>query len=567
VKHRTRIPAAALAVAALVAAALSVAAPAEAATTTLAPASALTTTSGTVGSGQTGANLVVKDQSGTQDDWNKYVEFKTNYAGYRTYTLPSSVAPANVTSIQVSVNYRGPATAQQTWTWSLYNWTTSSWTSVGTNASAPSWGSWKLLTFTASTGASSFVNSSGTIRVQVKANNSADSADIDYESLLVTSTDPVTDTTAPSTPTGLAVTGTTSSSVSLSWNASSDNVGVTGYEVFRNGVSAAVATPTGTSATVTGLSANTSYTFTVKARDAAGNRSAASSAVTGTTSGSTTIPLPPAAGKFSYQLGGSYTPESGVQVVVRDSQSVPAGSGYYNICYVNLLQTQPDEAGLPDSQQPPMSRGWYRYHYGSDDLVLKDSSGNPVGDAVWNEWLLDVRTSAKRTALLNLQQQFFDSCKTKGFQAIEPDNLDSDTRSNGLMTFTQTKEYLKLVVPYVHSIGLAIVQKNTSAPSPDGYGGIGKNFVNTVSPAQGFDFAVAEACARWEECDAYTSVYGDGYVFEVEYTNDNPNRTRNGVTKTVYQWACSDKGATMSIILRDVEVVPFGTSGYHYEAC
>lgn len=90
------------------------------------------------------------------------------------------------------------------------------------------------------------------------------------------------DTQAPSAPGGLTSTGKTSSSVSLSWTAATDNTGVTGYDVYRGG--ALATTVTGTSATVTGLAANTSYTFTVRARDAAGNTSAASNAVTVTTS-------------------------------------------------------------------------------------------------------------------------------------------------------------------------------------------------------------------------------------------------------------------------------------------
>ncbi|MFF1820790.1 glycosyl hydrolase family 8 [Kribbella sp. NPDC058245] len=89
------------------------------------------------------------------------------------------------------------------------------------------------------------------------------------------------DTTPPSTPTGLAATGTTSSSVSLAWNASTDNIGVTGYVVYRNGTE--VATSAGTTYTDTGRTASTSYTYTVKARDAAGNLSAVSNSVTATT--------------------------------------------------------------------------------------------------------------------------------------------------------------------------------------------------------------------------------------------------------------------------------------------
>ncbi|GAA2334046.1 DUF4832 domain-containing protein [Dactylosporangium salmoneum] len=97
-----------------------------------------------------------------------------------------------------------------------------------------------------------------------------------------------TDTTPPTAPTGLATTGSTTSTISLSWNAATDDVGVTGYNVFRNGTQ--VGTPTGTSFTDTGLSAG-SYTYTVKAHDAAGNLSPASSPLTASTS--STPPPPP----------------------------------------------------------------------------------------------------------------------------------------------------------------------------------------------------------------------------------------------------------------------------------
>ncbi|MGW7369191.1 carbohydrate binding domain-containing protein [Streptomyces sp. NPDC054841] len=89
------------------------------------------------------------------------------------------------------------------------------------------------------------------------------------------------DTQAPTTPGNLRSTGKSSSSVSLAWNASTDNVGVTGYDVYRG--STLATTVTGTGATVTGLAANTSYSFTVRTRDAAGNVSPASSAVSVTT--------------------------------------------------------------------------------------------------------------------------------------------------------------------------------------------------------------------------------------------------------------------------------------------
>ncbi len=90
-----------------------------------------------------------------------------------------------------------------------------------------------------------------------------------------------TDTEAPSTPTNLTVLGTTSSSVSLSWTASTDNIGVSAYDVYvDNALKSTVYTNNGT---VTGLNPSTTYSFYVVARDAANNKSGNSNVVQGTT--------------------------------------------------------------------------------------------------------------------------------------------------------------------------------------------------------------------------------------------------------------------------------------------
>ena len=96
------------------------------------------------------------------------------------------------------------------------------------------------------------------------------------------------DTTPPSTPTGLTATATSVSQISLTWNASTDNVGVTGYKVFRNGNQ--VATPTTTAYNDTGLTANTTYDYTVSANDAAGNDSPKTAVVSAKTLADTTAP-------------------------------------------------------------------------------------------------------------------------------------------------------------------------------------------------------------------------------------------------------------------------------------
>jgi chitin-binding protein len=91
------------------------------------------------------------------------------------------------------------------------------------------------------------------------------------------------DTQAPTAPSNLRSTDATSSSITLAWNAATDNVGVTGYTIYRGTTPVGSVAGTLTSFTVTGLSAGTQYTFTVKAKDAAGNESGASSAVTAST--------------------------------------------------------------------------------------------------------------------------------------------------------------------------------------------------------------------------------------------------------------------------------------------
>lgn len=79
---------------------------------------------------------------------------------------------------------------------------------------------------------------------------------------------PVPDTQAPTAPTNVVADSKSSTSVSLSWTASTDNVAVTGYTVTYGTNTVNV---TGTTASISGLTANTSYQFTVKAKDAAGN--------------------------------------------------------------------------------------------------------------------------------------------------------------------------------------------------------------------------------------------------------------------------------------------------------
>ncbi|WP_427762021.1 cellulase family glycosylhydrolase [Streptomyces sp. DSM 41931] len=130
---------------------------------------------------------------------------------------------------------------------------------------------------------------------------------------------PGEDTTAPTAPGAPAASAVTSSSVTLTWGAATDTVGVTGYDVVRvaGGQETVVASSSGTTATVTGLAADTSHTFAVYARDAAGNRSARSATATVTTASG------PAAGScaVTYRVTGEWPGGFQGEVVVRNTGS------------------------------------------------------------------------------------------------------------------------------------------------------------------------------------------------------------------------------------------------------
>jgi Glycoside-hydrolase family GH114 len=249
-----------------------------------------------------------------------------------------------------------------------------------------------------------------------------------------------------------------------------------------------------------------------------------------------TVTAPPANGTFDYQIGGAYTPAAAVTILDRDRGAAPV-SGKYNICYLNAFQTQPEEASF-----------WTGQHA---DLLLKGRDGKPVTDPDWpGEMLLDTSTDAKRTAIATIEGQWIDGCASKGFQAIEPDNLDTFTRSGGRLTQANNVAMVTLLAVHAHDAGLAIGQKNTTE-----LGNFGRTQV-------GFDFAIAEECQAFDECGDYTGPYG-AKVIEIEYVDaDDPS-----AGPAAYRAACTARGGSISVILRDRDVVPAGGRAYHYESC
>jgi hypothetical protein len=237
------------------------------------------------------------------------------------------------------------------------------------------------------------------------------------------------------------------------------------------------------------------------------------------------LTLPPANAKVDYQLGGSYPPPSGVTVVSRDRNATPT-PGLYNICYINGFQIQPDEEDW-----------WMTMH---PDLILRDANGDPVIDTQWNEMLLDIRIAEKRMAVSSIIGMWIRGCAANSFQAIEIDNLDSYTRSQGLLLENQAVQTMKLMADIAHSVDRPIAQKNSSE-------------LVARKADMGTDFAVAEECNRYNECDTYTAGYGD-QVIVIEYRQED------------FDAGCAAY-PNLSIVLRDVNLVTPQGTGYVYDGC
>lgn len=236
---------------------------------------------------------------------------------------------------------------------------------------------------------------------------------------------------------------------------------------------------------------------------------------------------PPSAVPVDYQLGGAYPPDPRVGIVARDRSAVPA-DGVYSICYLNAFQTQPGER----DEWP-------------DDLVLRQD-GADVMDPDWpDEALLDTRSDDGRRAIAERVGEWIDGCAAAGYDAVEFDNLDTYTRSDDLLRADDNLALATLLVERAHRAGLAAGQKNAAEDA------------ERLRADAGFDFAVVEECAYYDECAAYTDVYGDAVV-AIEYTDaiDRP-----------FDDLCADPAMPASLVLRDRDLTTPGDADYAFEIC
>jgi hypothetical protein len=166
---------------------------------------------------------------------------------------------------------------------------------------------------------------------------------------------PVADTAAPSVPSDLSAVADSTSSVRVRWTASSDNVGVTGYRLFRNG--AEVAQPVDTLFTDGGLSAATTYSYEVAAVDAAGNTSARSAPV------SVTTPAVAPTTAISFRAATAGSNATATSLTIERPAGTSAG---------DLLLASVDVRGKPAVSAPA---GW--------TLLRRDQAGNTMTKATY----------------------------------------------------------------------------------------------------------------------------------------------------------------------------------------
>ena len=232
--------------------------------------------------------------------------------------------------------------------------------------------------------------------------------------------EPGEDTSAPSVPTGVAVTGLTATSATVTWNPSSDNVGVTGYEVFLDGDSAG--TVTGTSKVLSELDPETEYSVRVRARDAAGNWSAQSSAVV--------FETPPAVLPDLHSVYASTA--YGELDVVSDTTPIVATAFYTFSSAANGWRCVGGRVYIPASVTPPTYVVVAMWVGTDPDLGAASERSATITSPVagWNEVLWDTPYEMTPSSPVWIGYQFSDSRYL--------------TKANGTGEFVQsaTTEYL-----------------------------------------------------------------------------------------------------------------------------
>ncbi len=369
----------------------------------------------TLSSGGTGPTYCTSQGNSVADEYISRVQLNTinnPSTGNNGYTDFTSIS----TGLTKGSSYT--ITVTPTWTGSTYSEGYAVWIDYNQNGSFDDSGElvWSNAASTTNPVSGSFsVPSSATngatrMRVSMKYNGIPTSCETfsygEVEDYTVNISGATADTTAPTTPTSLSASGTTQTTTNLSWTASTDNVGVTGYNVYQG--TTQIGTSTSTSYNVTGLTAATTYSFTVRAKDAAGNISNSSNTVSVTTLPNASTGCSSTVTSFPYSEGfesglGAWTQSSSDDMDwTRDASGTPssgtgpssAAEGSYYMYIEASSPNYPSKVGILEGPcfnlsgltNPTVSFQYHMYGAAMGTLKLEArANGSSTWTTIWTK--------------------------------------------------------------------------------------------------------------------------------------------------------------------------------------
>lgn len=252
----------------------------------------------------------------------------------------------------------------------------------------------------------------------------------EVEDYTVNITGATADTQAPTAPGSLTASNIAETTATLSWSASTDNVGVANYEVFSGATS--IGTVNGTSTNITGLTANTTYSFSVRAKDEAGNTSAASNTVTFTTTSPATVDYCGSKGNnSSYEwidrvsMGGvdnSTGNDGGYKDYTNLTMNVSPGS---NRLYVS--------AGFNSSSYTEYWKAWIDYNKNGefeDSEVVLSGSSSSAGD-LYEDFTIPSNVSGTTRLRVSMKYNSAQTaCETFSYGEVEDYTINISSNSS-----------------------------------------------------------------------------------------------------------------------------------------
>mmetsp|Transcript_13254 Transcript_13254/g.36604 ORF Transcript_13254/g.36604 Transcript_13254/m.36604 type:complete len:496 (-) Transcript_13254:89-1576(-) len=403
------------------------------------------------------------DQTGSQNDWDTYVEFtgqgnRQRYKGTFQYQVPADMNLDDVTTLSLNINYLGDAMASTKWDWLIRNWNTRRWETIGDNRGVSSW-TWSALQFDIDTDGGNlgqhYVSSSGriSVRLQTRNGDSGDDpnvvCDLDQMALhLKVETARTTTTATTTTPTTTTTATTTTPTTTTT-------------------------TPTTTTTTTTATTPSTEPSWW----------------------------KPPPGTTWQWQISSPPAIDTSLDVDMYDIDLFDAtqqtidqlhNDGRIVICYFS--------AGSLEDWRPDR-----------DDFDVS-LMGNPL-DPQWpGEWWLDIsQIDDDTSALARIMRARLDLAVSKNCDGVEPDNIDGYTNDNGLgLTAEHQRVYNTWLAAEAHRRSLSIGLKND---------------LDQVSElVSHFDWALNEQCWQYNECDRLDPFVNAGKaVFGVEYVEERDN--------------------------------------------